>query len=270
MKLENALKNFHPKSPTFGNVAGCTSPDRLTGTDIMAAVGMAESQAKFGMTAYFAKNDISEKDKFSTVEALVQYAKKITPKLVAKAAGKKLGYCLIVLARMAFEDYARSAGSVCQCSACSGEGMVNKKVTTTKYSSRAAIFPSFSMSQLKRYTNTERNVVETEKVICESCNGKGQLTHRCRCKGRGKVLDEAQTKLQDVPIYKDCPRCAGKGFNRVPSSVAYNAIRHLVPDLTQSSWSRNWKPFYEKLSRKCYTEEYEAERIFNKITQEQM
>lgn len=25
MKLENALKNFHPKSPTFGNVAGCTS-----------------------------------------------------------------------------------------------------------------------------------------------------------------------------------------------------------------------------------------------------
>lgn len=128
MKLENALKNFHPKSPTFGNVAGCTSPDRITGTDIMAAMGMTESQAKFGMTAFLAKNDISEEDKFSTVEALTQYALKVAPKLVRKAAGKKLGYCLIILAKMAFEDYARSAGSVCQCSACSGKGMIDKKL----------------------------------------------------------------------------------------------------------------------------------------------
>ncbi|HGN0866822.1 antitermination protein [Providencia alcalifaciens] len=265
MKLENALKNFHPKSPTFGNVAGCTSPDRITGTDIMAAMGMTESQAKFGMTAFLAKNDVSEEDKFSTVEALTQYALKVAPKLVRKAAGKKLGYCLIILAKMAFEDYARSAGSVCQCSACSGKGMIDKKVITTKYSTREAIFPSFSRSQPKRYTNTERDVVETEKVICESCNGKGQLTHRCRCKGRGKVLDEIQTKQQGVPVFKDCPRCAGKGFRRVPSSMAYNAIKHLVPDLNERTWRRNWKPFYEKLISKCVLEEGIAEMAFNKV-----
>ncbi|WOC02908.1 antitermination protein [Providencia sp. PROV024] len=265
MKLENVLKNFHPKSPTFGNVAGCTSPDRLTGTDIMAAVGMTESQAEFGMAAFLAKNDVSEEDKFSTVEALTQYAKKITPKLVAKAAGKKLGYCLIILAKMAFEDYARSVGSVCRCSACRGKGMIDKKVTTTKYSTREAIFPSFSKRQPKRYTNTERDVVETERVICKSCNGKGQITHRCRCKGRGKVLDEEQTKLQGAPVFKDCPRCQGIGFKRVPSSVAYNAIKHLVPDLTQSSWSRNWKPFYEKLASKCFIEESAAEQAFSRV-----
>lgn len=100
--------------------------------------------------------------------------------------------------------------------------------------------------------------------LCIPCNGKGQIAHSCRCKGRGKVLDEAQTKLQGVPVFKDCPRCAGKGFNRVPSSVAYNAIKHLVPDLTQSSWSRNWKPFYEKLAGKCFIEESEAEQAFSK------
>ncbi|WP_336192912.1 antitermination protein [Providencia stuartii] len=263
MKLENALKNFHPKSPTFGNVAGCTSPDRITGTDIMAAMGMTESQAKFGMTAFLAKNDVSEEDKFSTVEALTQYALKVAPKLVRKAAGKKLGYCLIVLAKMAFEDYARSAGSVCQCSACRGKGLIDKKVTTTKYSTREAIFPLFSKSQPKRYTNTERDVVDTEKVICESCNGKGQLTHRCRCKGRGKVLDEAQTLLQGTEVFKLCDRCAGRGYKRVPSSVAYNAIRHLVPDLNERTWRRNWKPFYEKLTRKCFIEERVAEQIFS-------
>ncbi|MEX9908559.1 antitermination protein [Providencia rettgeri] len=257
MKLENSLKNFHPKSPTFGDVSGCTAPDRLTGTDIMAAMGMTESQAKFGMTAFLAKNDISEEDKFSTVEALTQYAKKITPKLVAKAAGKKLGYCLIVLARMAFEDYARSAGSVFPCSACSGKGLIYKRKDVVKH---PGIMKLDGTVIIEPWTKNEE-VGE----LCKECNGKGKLAHRCRCKGRGKVLDEAQTELQGAPVYKDCSRCTGRGFNRVPSSVAYNAIKHLVPDLTQSSWSRNWKPFYEKLASKCFIEESAAEQAFSRV-----
>ncbi|EMK3758629.1 antitermination protein [Providencia rettgeri] len=257
MKLENALKNFHPKSPTFGNVAGCTSPDRITGTDIMAAMGMTESQAKFGMTAYLAKNDVSEEDKFSTVEALTQYALKVAPKLVRKAAGKKLGYCLIVLAKMAFEDYARSAGSAFPCSACSGKGLIYKRKDVVKH---PGITKLDGTVIIEPWTKNEE-VGE----LCQECHGKGQLAHRCRCKGRGKVLDEAQTELQGAPVYKDCPRCAGRGFNRVPSSVAYNAIKHLVPDLTQSSWSRNWKPFYEKLASKCFIEESAAEQAFSRV-----
>ncbi|WP_308568108.1 antitermination protein [uncultured Providencia sp.] len=256
MKLENALKNFHPKSPIFSDSASCTSPDCLTGMDIMAAMGMTESQAKFGMTAFLAKNDVSEEDKFSTVEALTQYAKKITPKLVAKAAGKKLGYCLIVLAKMAFEDYARSAGSIFSCSACNGKGLIYSHKDVIKHPGITKLDGTVVIEPW----------IENEKVeeLCISCNGKGQIAHRCRCKGRGKVLDEAQTKLQGAPVYKDCLRCAGKGFNRVPSSVVYNAIKHLVPDLTQSSWSRNWKPFYEKLVSKGYIEEFEAEKLFLK------
>ncbi|EJD6369134.1 antitermination protein [Providencia rettgeri] len=264
MKLENALKNFHPKSLIFSDTASSTSPDRLTGTDIIAAMGMIDPQAKFGMTAFLAKNDVSEEDKISTIEALTQYAKKQTPKLVAKAAGKKLGHCLIILAKIAFEDYARSAGSVFPCSTCSGKGMIDKQVTTTKYSTRDAVFSSFTKDKPKRYTNTEREIVETEKVICQSCKGKGQLTQRCRCKGRGKVLDEAQTERQGVPVFKDCPRCAGLGFKRVPSSVAYNAIKHLVPELNERTWRRNWKPFYETLASKCFIEESIAEQAFSK------
>ncbi|QPB12007.1 antitermination protein Q [Providencia phage PSTCR3] len=257
MKLENALKNFHPKSPTFGNVAGCTSPDRITGTDIMAAMGMTESQAKFGMTAFLAKNDISEEDKFSTVEALTQYALKVAPKLVRKAAGKKLGYCLIVLAKMAFEDYARSAGSVCQCSACGGKGLIYKMKDVVKHP---------GITTLEGETIIDPNIRE-ELVgeLCQDCNGKGQLTNRCRCKGRGKVLDEAQTKLQGIPVFKLCDRCAGRGYKRVPSSIAYNAIKHLVPDLNERTWRRNWKPFYEKLTSKCFIEESIAEQAFSKV-----
>lgn len=267
MKLESALKQFYPKSPTFSDSSRSTSPDGLKGMDSAGALGMTEQRAKFGLSAFFAKNDVSEEDKFSTVEQLTQYAFKVTPKLVAKSAGSKLGYCLVILAKMAFEDYARSAGSVCECSECHGKGMINKKIITTKYSTRAAIFPIFSKGQPKRYTNTERKVEEIEKVICSACNGKGQLTYRCRCKGRGKVLDEEQTELQGgMPAFKDCPRCAGRGYKRMPSSVAYHAIKHIVPELTQPTWSRNWKPFYEKLISKCFSEESGADAMFNRIT----
>lgn len=256
MKLESALKQFYPKSPMITDTPNCTDPDRMKGMDTAGALGMTEQRAKFGISAFFAKNDVSEKDKFSTVEQLTQYALKVTPKLVAKSAGNKLGYCLVILAKMAFEDYVRSAGSVCECSACAGKGLIYKRKDVIKHPGITRLDGTVVIEPW----------IENEKVdeLCVSCNGKGQIAHRCRCKGRGKVLDDIQTKLQGVPVFKDCPRCAGKGFNRVPSSVAYNAIKHLVPDLTQSSWSRNWKPFYEKLICKCYIEEGIAEKSFSK------
>ncbi len=142
--------------------------------------------------------------------------------------GKKLSYCLIILARMAFEDYARSAGAVFPCSACNGKGLIYSRKDVIKHPGITKLDGTVVIEPW----------IENEKVgeLCVSCNGKGQLTHRCRCKGRGKVLDESQTELQGAPVFKDCSRCSGRGFNRVPSSVAYNAIRHLVPDLNERTW----------------------------------
>lgn len=259
MKLESALKQFYPKSPMITDTSNCTDPNRMKGMDTAGALGMTEHRAKFGMSAFFAKNDVSEKDKFSTVEQLTQYALKVTPKLVAKSAGNKLGYCLVILAKMAFEDYARSAGSVCECSACAGKGLIYSHKDVVKYQGKTSIDGTVVIESWS----------EKEKVgeLCKTCNGKGKLTYRCRCKGRGKVLDEKQTELQGgVPVFKDCPRCSGRGYKRMPSSVAYQAIRHIVPELTQPTWSRNWKPFYEKLISKCFIEENSAEVAFNKIT----
>ncbi|MEX9924739.1 antitermination protein [Proteus mirabilis] len=259
MKLESALKQFYPKSPTFSDGSCSTSPDRLKGMDSAGALGMTEQRAKFGVSAFFAKNDVSEEDRFSTVEQLTQYALRVTPKLVAKSAGNKLGYCLVILAKMAFEDYARSAGSVCECSECAGKGLIYSRKDVVKYQGKTSIDGTVVIEPWS----------EKEKVgkLCKTCNGKGKLTYRCRCKGRGKVLDEEQTELQGgVPVFKDCPRCSGRGYKRMPSSVAYQAIKHIVPELTQPTWSRNWKPFYEKLISKCFSEESSADVIFNKVT----
>ncbi|WP_109397871.1 antitermination protein [Proteus faecis] len=259
MKLESALKQFYPKSPTFSDGSCSTSPDRLKGMDSAGALGMTEQRAKFGMSAFFAKNDVSEEDKFSTVEQLTKYALRVTPKLVAKSAGNKLGYCLVILAKMAFEDYARSADSVCECSACAGKGLIYSRKDVVKYQGKTSVDGTVVIEPW-----TEK---ENAGELCKTCNGKGKLTYRCRCKGRGKVLDEKQTELQGgVPVFKDCPRCIGRGYKRMPSSVAYQAIKHIVPELTQPTWSRNWKPFYEKLISKCFSEESSADAIFNKVT----
>lgn len=258
MKLESALKQFYPKSPMITDTPNCTDPDRMKGMDTAGALGMTEQRAKFGISAFFAKNDVSEKDKFSTVEQLTQYALKVTPKLVAKSAGNKLGYCLVILAKMAFEDYARSAGSVCECSACAGKGLIYSHKDVVKYQGKTSIDGTVVIESWS----------EKEKVgeLCKTCNGKGKLTYRCRCKGRGKVLDEEQTELQGgIPAFKDCPRCSGRGYRRMPSSVAYQAIKHLVPDLNERTWRRNWKPFYEELTGKCHIEESIADRLFNHI-----
>ncbi|OBU13331.1 antitermination protein [Morganella psychrotolerans] len=258
MKLENALKQFHPKSPTFSDSSNSTAPDRLKGMDSAAAMGMASQKAAFGMHAFFGKNDVSIEDKITTVKALTQYAMKTAPKLVAKAAGNRIAQCMTILATMAFEDYARSAGSVCQCQDCGGKGLIYRRKDVVKH-------PGITnMEGIEIVEPIIRNELVGE--LCMTCNGKGQSTYRCQCRGRGKVPDEKQTLLQGVPVIKNCPRCSGRGYRRVPSSVAYNAIKHLVPDLTQSTWSRNWKPFYEKLTGKCYIEESTAEVLFTQIT----
>ncbi|MBD2804995.1 antitermination protein [Xenorhabdus sp. ZM] len=259
MKLESALKHFHPKSPTFSDASTSTAPDRMQGMDTAAALGMATSQAKFGMTAFFAKNEVSEEDTFSTVEALTQYARRTVPKLIAKAAGNKLGKCLVILSKMAFENYARSAASTCQCVECQGKGLIKKQQLSGTKFYRAKVLGNYGYCE----SDPKHEVIE---AICQKCNGKGVLSNRCRCKGRGLVLDEEETAARGVPVHKICPRCSGRGYSRVPSSVAYTAIKALIPDLNERTWRRNWKPFYEKLVEKCRTEERRAEEVFNAIT----
>ncbi|KLU14260.1 MULTISPECIES: antitermination protein [Xenorhabdus] len=258
MKLESALKHFHPKTPTFSDASTSTAPDRMKGMDTAAALGMAESQAKFGITAFFAKNNVSNEDKFSTVEELTRYARRTVPKLISKTAGNKLGQCLVILSKMAFENYARSAASTCQCSECQGKGIICRVKAVVKHS---------GITNIDGVVIVEPNIKdEPVDELCQACNGKGILSNRCRCKGRGLVLNEEQTALQGIPVHKICPRCSGRGYSKVPSSVAYTAIKAYLPELNERTWRRNWKPFYQKLVEKCYTEEKRAEVAFNAVT----
>ncbi|OBU07417.1 antitermination protein [Morganella psychrotolerans] len=257
MKSEYLLKAFAPSSVSLSHDIKSTAPDKHTGMDTAAMLAMVGDDAQFGLHAFLAKHDVSKADKIKTIEALTQYALKTAPVLVVKAAGNKLAPCMMILAKMAFEDYARSAGSTGECTECQGKGMVYCCKPVVKHPGIINRAGEVVIGADIR----EEMVGET----CRMCKGKGKIAYRCACKGRGKIPDIKQTELQGVPVFRNCPRCSGRGYKRMPSSVAYAAIKHLVPELTQPSWSRNWKGYYESLIGQCYLEERQIDWLLKQV-----
>lgn len=258
MKLEASLKHFSPQGMHISDDVKGTSPDRLTGTDVMAAIGTTSSRARFGLAAFFGKAGISKTDEQLAVQALARHAMESAPKNVRKAAGSELGWCMQVLAQFAFSEYSRSAATSVMCHTCNGAGLIKGWEDVIKYPGLYSIdggeivAPKIEREQVKR--------------LCASCNGKGKLKARCRCGGKGEVLDRKATSERGAPVFKTCERCSGNGFSAISSATVHRAILKRIPDLHQSSWSRNWKPFYEMLVDTLRQGERHAAVEFEKAT----
>ncbi|AXF76630.1 antitermination protein [Erwinia tracheiphila] len=259
MKLESAVKYFSPKSQTFTDSSRATASDSLTGTDLMGAIGMCQSKSPFGMAVYMAKTGVSNDDCYRTIEQLLSYANRTAPKLVSRAAGGKLGKCLVVLSKLAFEEYSRSADTTSTCQRCSGTGFNHVEREVVKYAGHVNSFTGEEVIP-------PRTEMELVKEVCQHCNGKGQITARCRCNGTGRVRDMAESARQGAPVERECDRCSGRGYKRSPGTRAYRAIHTLLPELQERTWNNNWRPFFEKLVAKCEIEESHADAEFRKVT----
>ncbi|ECA3873088.1 TPA: antitermination protein [Salmonella enterica] len=258
MKLEASLKHFSPQGMHISDDVKGTSPDRLTGTDVMAAIGTTSSRARFGLAAFFGKAGISKTDEQQAVQALARHAMDTAPKNVRKAAGGEFGWCMLVLAQFAFAEYSRSAATSVTCHTCKGSGLTSQYEDVIKH---PGVFNSDGMEIVPPKIKHE-----LVRRACVACNGKGELLARCRCGGKGEVLDRIATKERGVPVFKTCERCGGEGYSRVSSATVHRAILQRLPDLHQSSWSRNWKPFYEMLVDVLYKGERQAASEFEKAT----
>ncbi|MEM6049599.1 antitermination protein [Erwinia sp. P7711] len=80
------------------------------------------------------------------------------------------------------------------------------------------------------------------------------------------MRDLAESARQGAPVDKECDRCSGRGFRRMPATRAFRAVKLLVPELHERTWNRNWKPFFEKLVTKCEIEENHADAEFRRVT----
>lgn len=272
MNIESALKYFSPKSLSISDSSRATASENLTGTDIMAAFGMVEAKAEFGMALCLGKYGVSEEDEQRAVEMLTQFASKKTPRAIRRAAGVKLGYCLRAMASMAYGEFCRSALSTTPCACCQGKGLVrkshiNRNELAIEWEENKMDIAN-GLWMLKDASQPPAKTVweEVDLVCCPVCNGKGVASARCRCQGTGTVLDKKASELQGVPVMKECPKCKGRGFKRVQPSVIHHAVKKYVPELPERTWRYTWKPFYESLLTKCYEEESELEKVFSRVT----
>lgn len=269
MKLEASLKHFSPQGLAITDSSKSTSPDRITGTDILAALGSTSSRARFGLAAFLGKAGVSKTDEQQAIQALYRYAMETAPANLRKTSGADFGWCMGVLAQFAFAEYSRSAASRSTCTSCGGRGTISKSQQTRKVTYPWGKAPFWAnKSRAVRPSDWEcwREVTEIIPAQCDECGGKGTISARCRCGGKGEVLDRTATKERGTPVFKTCERCSGNGFSAISAATVHRAILKRLPDLHQSSWSRNWKRFYEGLVGKIHDEEKKADIAFQKAT----
>jgi len=254
MSLEATVRYHFPKGQNFSGTAPQTSPDTLTGTDYIAAMGMTQSRAPLGYSAFMGKVGVSENDAARAVSLLTEYALQTCDRVPAfrKLDADIKSAVMQTLATYAYMDYCRSAASVKACDCCGAKGFIEAEVFSMK-------------SPLSG--GEARNVKETVRVLCKSCKGKGVLTSSCRdCNGRCKAIDRKQTELQGVPVYRDCRQCNGRGYERIPAAEAFRAISEVTESISLATWDRSGKPFYDQLIVKIEAEESWANASLNKVT----
>lgn len=270
MNLENTVKYHFAKSTLISDSPRATASDSLTGTDIMAAMGMTQERAAMGYSAFLGKMGISQNDRDRAIALLTEYA---LTKCGQVAALRKLGgeikpQVMRELASFAFEDYSRSAASVKHCDCCSGQGFIDADVFSMKshYTMRLPQWAK-DMKQSPSDFEVKRQVREVARVLCSTCKGKKVVSCACNdCRGRGKAVDQKKTQKQGVPVLTDCKRCNGRGYERIPSTEAYAAVCRLTNAISVATWEKSVKPFYDQLITKFNIEEAWAEAQLKQIT----
>lgn len=232
MKLESVVKYHSPRSVSPFTRQSSRSPGDMTGSDVMAALGMTQKRAPLGYSAFFGKMQLSHHDRDRAVGLLTKTAMKASvhyPALTKLPEDERMAV-VTVIAGYAFLDYARSPDTESSCHACHGKGLRNGK-------------------------------------CCSKCNGKGVVRAACKdCKGRGESLNRMMTRFQGVPVYQPCKRCSGRGFERIPSAVVFRAVCQVTQALTLDTWNKSVKQLLVFLITELHREEAWAEKALARIT----
>ncbi|WP_039661557.1 MULTISPECIES: antitermination protein [Pantoea] len=232
MKLENVVKYHSPRSVSPFIRQTSRSPNAMTGSDVMAALGMMQKRAALGYSAFFGKMQLSHHDKGRAVRLLAKTGLRVSSRYPAltKLPEEERMAVITVIAGYAFLDYARSPDTEAPCHACNGTGLRNGK-------------------------------------CCSKCGGKGVVRAACKdCKGRGESINRVMTQFQGVPVYQPCKRCSGRGFERIPSSVVFRAMCQVTDAITLDTWNKSVKQLLEFLVAELHREEAWAEKQLLRIT----
>ena len=276
MNLENTVKYHFAKSTMISDSPRATASDSLTGTDIMAAMGMTQERAAMGYSAFLGKMGLSHNDRERAIALLAEYALTKCDKVAAlrKLSDRVKPLVIHQLAIFAFEDYSRSAASVKQCDCCNGVGFIDAEVFSMKSHTPAKEKKFVKMSLHMGVEDIRpseyvmcREVREVARVLCPQCEGKKVVSCACSdCRGRGKAVNQKETRRQGVPVFRSCKRCSGRGYERIPSTEAYAAVCLITEAISLDTWKKSIKPFYDLLITQFDIEEAWADAQLKQIT----
>jgi hypothetical protein len=80
------------------------------------------------------------------------------------------------------------------------------------------------------------------------------------------AIDKKRSLLLGAPVQKLCGRCNGKGFSRLPTTLARQRVENLVPDMTNYQWYSGFAEVINILVTKCWQEETFAEKKLREVT----
>jgi len=272
MSLEAITKYFFAKSTMISDSPRATASESLTGTDWMAALGLADLKSGYGLDLFLAKMGISQPDR--AVQCLFEFALSQSSRYraVAELDEDIKRDLLQILATFAYQDYSRSAASVRECECCKGKRFIDAEVFTNKvhmpYPARQIVKGSINFGLKIKPAEYEvlREVRDVVRVLCHECKGKGVISNACRCHGKGKVLDKLESERQGVPVMKDCPKCQTRGYARLKFSTVLSAVQLVADRIGKTTGYDHIKPFYELLVTECHKQEAMAESMLSKVT----
>lgn len=118
----------------------------------------------------------------------------------------------------------------------------------------------------KLETNSKLKVVQTLATFAFSSWSRSAATPgaRCKdCKGTGRACNRDVTERTGIFTEKECDRCGGRGFKKLPAASVYRALSNHV---TADQWKKGVTQFYESLITELDKSENHANSMLRLVT----
>ncbi|MFZ5272572.1 antitermination protein [Enterobacter asburiae] len=155
-----------------------------------------------------------------------------------------------------------------------GLSLIYAKYTKDPHAAQTALLAlkQYASSVVRKYIPKNSSTITDAAVsvmamlaleeFCRTADTPGAM---CRCGGKGTVKDLKKSKQKNKHIEKPCPRCKGSGLRPLTQTRCHHALLKFI-DISQSTYSRYWSPFYHELMNWCYQQESDAEKTYNLVT----
>ncbi|SUC39970.1 phage antitermination protein [Proteus mirabilis] len=80
-----------------------------------------------------------------------------------------------------------------------------------------------------------------------------------------KLLIKNRLNYKELPVFKPCRQCAGRGYPRLKFSEVLQQLQHVVSISKTAAYS-HYKPLFDFLVAECFKEESLSDKFLQEVT----